>query len=261
MHDVVIWHIGRCGSTVLSNLLNQHPAIQSENEIFQPFLLAKNRGETIPPMDQVIADVAARKTKAVQAAEVKFLECQQPEAFGATMRQTLAAFLARGYSRFVVLNRANYLRRMVSHCVAGETRRFFVKVGDEAPLHRITMSVDSIRVGSQNRSLLDWFDVFEDGYRRLGVLLHGHPVCKVSYEEDIEQDPLVGYAKVCRFLGHEPLPARVGFRRTNPFRLADILHNYDEIADLLRPTPHAWMLVERDAIEPAPTQGRIAASS
>lgn len=260
MHDVVIWHIGRCGSTVLSNLLSQHPAIQSENEIFQPFLLARNRGETIPTMDQVIADVAARKTKAVQAAEVKFLECQQPEAFGATMKQTLDAFLARGYSRFVVLKRANYLRRMVSHCVAGETRRFFVKVGDEAPLHPITMNVASIRVGSLDRSLLEWFDAFEDGYRRLHALLQGHPVCGVSYEEDIERDPLAGYAKVCRFLGQEPLPARVSFRRTNPFRLAEILRNYAEVADLLRPTPHAWMLVEPDAVEAAPADGKIAAS-
>jgi LPS sulfotransferase NodH len=250
MHDVVIWHIGRCGSTVLSNLLNQHPTIQSENEIFQPFLLAKNRGEVIPTMDQVIADVAARKSKAIQAAEVKFLECQQPEAFGASVRQTLETFRAHGYSRFVVLHRANYLRRMVSHCVAGETRRFFVRIGDEAPLHRIVMNVNAIRVGSLSRSLLAWFEVFESAYQRLDELLQGHAVCKVSYEEDIEQNPLAGYAKVCRFLGQEPFPAQVSFQRTNPFRLADILHNYREVADLLQSTRHAWMLMEREAIVP-----------
>ena len=247
MRDVVIWHIGRCGSTVLSNLLDQHPAIQSEKEIFQPFLLAKNRGEAIPPMDRVIADVAARKTKAIQTAEVKFLECQQPEVFGATTAQTLENFLARGYSRFVVLHRANYLRRMVSHCVAGETRRFFVRVGDEAPLHRIVMNVNAIRVGSQTRSLLEWFDAFDDGYRRLDEMLQGHPVCRVSYEQDTERDPRVAYAKVCRFLEQDPLPVRVNFQRTNPFRLVEILDNFGEVADLLGPTRHAWMLTEREA--------------
>lgn len=244
MGDLVIWHIGRCGSTVLGSTLNQHPAVQWENEIFRPYLVEKRAGKSIPTMDEVIAAVKSRKTKAVQAVEVKFLECQHPGIFGATLQETVAVFLAQGFDRFIVLHRTNYLRRMVSHCVAQETEQYFVQNPKDSRLHAITMNVNAIRIGVETRSLLEWFEMFADGYRRLEDLLKGHSYCLVTYEGDIQKDPGIGYAKVCGFLRLEPVPVDVLFTRTNPFRLREILRNYEEVAALLATTPYGWMVEE-----------------
>jgi hypothetical protein len=244
MGDVVIWHIGRCGSTVLGSTLNQHPAVQWENEIFRPYVLEKRAGKHIPAMDEVIATVKAHKIKAVQAVEVKFLKCQHPGIFGATLEETVAVFLAQGFDRFVVLHRTNYLRRIISHCVVQETEQYFVQNPKDSRLHAITMDVNAIKVGAETRSLLEWFEVFAEGYRHLGNLLKGHSCCLVTYEDNIQNDPRIGYAKVCRFLGLEPVSVDVLFIRTNPFQLGEILRNYEEVVALLATTPYRWM-VER----------------
>lgn len=115
MHGVVIWHIGRCGSTVLGTMLDQHPSIQWENEIFNPLLRAKREGRAVPAIDTALAEVAGRRTRPIQIAEVKFLADQHLSVFGCSLEEMIEVFLSRGYSRFVILNRVNYLSRMVSH--------------------------------------------------------------------------------------------------------------------------------------------------
>jgi hypothetical protein len=115
MHGVVGWHIGRCGSTVLGTMLDQHPSIQWENEIFNPLLRAKREGRAVPAIDTALAEVAGRRTRPIQIAEVKFLADQHLSVFGCSLEEMIEVFLSRGCSRFVILNRVNYLSRMVSH--------------------------------------------------------------------------------------------------------------------------------------------------
>lgn len=244
MGDVVIWHIGRCGSTVLGSMLNQNPAVQWENEIFRPLLLRTRAGQRIPGMSEAVAAVSARKQKPVQAVEVKFLDAQHLDIFGTNPTDMLAMFLERGFDRFVILRRRNHLRRMVSHCVAEVTQQYHVAKGSVADLHPIVLDPHSIRVGEKRQSLLAWFREFDDAYARLGSLLARHPHCEVVYEEDLERDPRIGYRKVCAFLGIEPGEVEVLFSRTNPFSLAEILVNYDAIRELIERAGYASMLAE-----------------
>lgn len=96
MNGVVMLHIGRCGSTVLGSTLNQHPAIQWENEIFVPLLHEKQAGRPIPSMPEALAQVAARRTRPFQVVEVKFLDDQHPSIFGLSLEEMLETFLNTG---------------------------------------------------------------------------------------------------------------------------------------------------------------------
>jgi LPS sulfotransferase NodH len=242
--DVVIWHIGRCGSTVLGSALNQNRAVQWENEIFRPLLLRKRSGERIPSMREALAEVSARKRKTVQAVEVKFLDSQHLDIFGTSLPAMLAMFLEHGFDRFVVLKRRNHLRRMVSHCVAEVTKQYHVAKGSVAELRPIVLDLDSIRVGEKRQSLLAWFREFDDAYARLGSLLAPHPHCEVVYEDDLKRDPRIGYRKVCTFLGVEAGEVEVLFSPTNPFSLKEILVNYEAVRESIEKEGYASMLAE-----------------
>lgn len=255
MSGVVMLHIGRCGSTVLGSTLNQHPAIQWENEIFLPLLQQKRAGRPIPCMPEALAQVAARRTRPFQVVEVKFLNDQHPSIFGLSLEEMLETFLTQGFSRFVILKRENYLRRMVSHCVLNETKVVHLDRGDTPALNRVRMDTTAFQVGEATRGLLEWFGVFSASYRHLAGLLSRHPTCEVVYERDLVRGPQPGYRRVCRFLGVEPVPAEPQLNRTNPFRLADMLVNHAEISSLLQPTEYAWMLDEDEAA--LPPNGRL----
>lgn len=250
MNGVVIWHIGRCGSTLLGSTLNQNSEIQWENEIFVPLLWRKRAGEPIPSMPEALAEVAARRTRPLQVVEVKFLVDQHPSIFGISLEEMLETFLSRGFSRFVILKRENHLRRMVSHCVLNETQVGHLSVGGTPALHRITLDMTALKVGEATRSLREWFFIFEQSYRHLAALLSRYPTCEVIYERDLVHGPLPGYGRVCDFLGVAPVAPDVLLTRTNPFRLADILINYTEIVRHLEATEHAWMLSDDDTARP-----------
>jgi len=61
-------------------------------------------------------------------------------------------------------------------------------------------------------------------------------------EADVADNPRRAYTEVCRHMGLEAPDVDIRFRRTNPFPLAALIANFDEVARRLRKTRHAWML-------------------
>lgn len=66
----------------------------------------------------------------------------------------------------------------------------------------------------------------------------------MTYEDDISKDPLVGYKRICQFLGAGLEKVSIRFGKTNPFKLSDIIINFEEVERILRGSPFEWMLYE-----------------
>lgn len=81
--------------------------------------------------------------------------------------------------------------------------------------------------------------------------LGGRNVLRLTYEEDVERDPRVGYRRICSFLEIKPhdVPVRLG--RTNPFTLGELIENFDEVRQALDGSQYGWMLEEGP---PAPSR-------
>src|SRR6185369_13056969 len=91
------------------------------------------------------------------------------------------------------------------------------------------------------RPIVEFFEGYDRFFAEVDLLLAGRRVLRLAYESDLQADPLVGYRSVCRFLDVAPMPARVQYAPTTPFRLAEVIGNLPDVQAALRDTPWAWM--------------------
>ncbi len=245
--SVAMLHTGRNGSTVLANLLRQHPALLWDGELFEklqkgqlqelawtrdPFVVLRNRMRHAAPR------IYGFETKAHR------LQHLSPKVVGLPTEAYVARLHALGFSRFIVLRRRNYLRQAVSAAVGRAAKRRHIYHGEERALTQIHLDIERTVLSNGQLPLLDRFREFDALYAELGALLAPEATLELEYESHIEADPGVAYGMVCVFLG---LPARAATTRlvkTNPYPLREIVLNHDEVARVLRDTPYAWMLDE-----------------
>jgi hypothetical protein len=246
-NGVVIWHVGRCGSSVLGQCLNMHPDLQWENEIFNRWMPQRRGDNPVPPLGEAIVNVKRNQTLPFQVVEVKFLPQQHPGIFRISALEMADVLADYGYHKAVLLERKNILRRMISHCIALETRCFHLPASSPTPLpHSITINISAIRVGTETRSLMDWLEHIEEAYRKHheGLRIR-QGLLHLCYEEHLQADPRVAFHKVCTYLGVKTMSVDVGLRRTNPFHLRELVRNYGDVEDILSNSRFGWMLEER----------------
>lgn len=240
--NVVIWHIGRCGSTVLSSVLNQHPNINCLGEVFNPLMDVKESGEDIPDIDSFFSNLVNNEPSKSRIIEVKFLESQHLTIYNQKLSDLILKLKEIGYDKYVVLERKNYLKRMISHCVAQETKIYHIEKNKTPELHKIHINTQAIKVGKETRSLLEWFSIFSSSYSNLRSNLTGEPNIELQYENDIQLDVKKAYHKVCSFINTEGSTIEIPYARTNPFKMKDVVINFSEVEELLIRNGYSWML-------------------
>ena len=248
---VVTWHQGRCGSSVLGSLLNQHSKIQAQNEIFSRYMPRRWGDRPVPPMRHVLEQTQAKRCKPVLNIEIKSLQAQNRSLYcDCQLSDWLELMLSLGFRRQVVLHRHNGLRRLVSHLMAQRSGVFVQSV--QAPVaaqEPLLINTAAIREGAATHDLVHWLDLYAsthqellDGVERFCAANGLSAPLQLIYEDAIEADPRQAYQQVCLWLGLEPEPVSIQQRRINPEPLPQLIANWDEIERLLEPTPHAWML-------------------
>jgi len=243
---VVMLHVGRCGSTVLGDLLNQHPSIGWGKEIYQHLLESRQREDgTFPTLD-VIDPVAHARARAYSCVaphfgfEVKFFHLRQ---FRTALGQYIDALeTTLPNVRYVVLRRRNCLRMAVSTLRAHQTRRWHATPGERVDAEPLRIDPDRVYVNRRFYRLEDLLDEIDWDFDHLDTVLEDRAPLQLSYEADVADNPRRAYTEVCRHMGLEAPDVDIRFRRTNPFPLAALIANFDEVARRLRKTRHAWML-------------------
>ena len=249
---VVNWHIGRCGSSVLGSLLDQHPDVGYSNEIFSPYMPRRRGEKVLPTMEQVVLDSREGFTADVHLFEVKHLPAQNLGLYPSlSAANWLEVFGSLGYQRHILLHRRNGLRRMVSHIRAAESGVYVASAGPLAdqPLPKLTLPLEGIRHGFEVRSLLGWLQEYDRGWQEMQTLFSqcardnsDFRWLSLTYEDDLAQSPFEGYQRVRSFLGLAEFEPNLRCRKLNSGSLPELIANWDEIRALLTPTPFAWML-------------------
>lgn len=226
---VCLWHAGRCGSTVLGDLLSQHSLIDWGGEVLESYSRNRrsNRFAALLGARRVIRRAERQAASPVFGLEMKIWHLERLDTTVENMRQFLDG---RGY-RHVILERLNLLRLIVSGQTAKETGQYHLKTDANTPRPAVTVPLETIREG-----LEIYGDFYETLRRQMPSALH------LTYENDILTDPHIGYRKMLALLELEPESVEVSYRRTTPGRLADRLLNTREVSAGLVDTPHAWML-------------------
>lgn len=257
---VAMFHTGRCGSTVLGEMLGAQSDIFWAGEIFEDMpgrygALARHPQAVSRILRRSIAEPASLRSL-VRASqyprhyqaygfETKYLPHQhlRPGWIGPDLSAYLNLLEAHGFDRFILLHRHHHLRKLVSGIAARETGVWHSRASATGPV-QIELPVVDFEWSSWRGSLLECLRYLDAQHAQLMALLHGRRVLQLSYEEHISADPAVAYREVCNFLGltAKPVPARL--KKTNPFPLNESVQNWDEVVDVLSGTEYAWMLTD-----------------
>ena len=239
-----IFHVGRCGSTVLTDLLGQHPDVHNDGETYVRVLeQAKASGRTPADVGGDPADYIQRRLRRAGAKWFMFdLKFDHVGRLDGTMQQYVDDLERIGVDRFVSLRRRNLLRKFVSQRMAVERGAYHST--DAAARERIQVHLDlhELSVDGVIAPINEHLDRITGQYDDFERITAGRAVLHLDYEHDLLADPLIGHDKVADHVGLRPHTPSVRMQKLNPFPLEEIVANYGEVAAALRGTAHEWML-------------------
>ena len=257
---VAMFHMSRCGSTVLGQMLAAQGEIFWAGEVFADMpnrysKLMQRPGAVGRIIDRSLAEPESLRSLVrrsdyppsyrVYGCETIYLaeEHFRPGWIDMDLPDYLALLDARGFDRFIVLHRHNHLRMLVSRAVAEATGTWHSRAAAAGPVP-VVLPVTELVWDAWRGSLLDRLRHQDAQHARLLQLLEGRRVLQLTYEEHISADPTVAYRAVCNFLGLKALPVAMRLRKTNPFPLQESVRNWDEVVGALSGTEYAWMLTQ-----------------
>lgn len=247
--NVFMWHHGRCGSTVLANMLNQHPDISWKGEIFNPSAKGGKHRYLVKRPFLVKMKVKLLKRMAKPSGlgiELKGLPCQHPALIGVSLNHFSDILKSMNFEQCIFLHRKNILRKLVSVQFVDQGMRdsFHRSLNDGRNLSgTIDLNINRVRIFGKHATLLDMIEyIHAETEVAKTILQKVFKTLQLYYEDDIQEDPRNAYNNTCEFLNLEYYDAKIRDRRVNDKSLRDIISNYSELEDLLAGTNYEWML-------------------
>ncbi len=233
---LILLHHGRSGSTVVGDLMNQHPDVHWDGEIFHQAL----RSGIDAPVDPLrhLRNRMLRAGKKICCGEIKLTHLRQLD----LPPEKLLEEASRIEASVVILERRNYLRRIISSLIVKQTHYYHLAASQQLEPRPFAIDVDHVMHHGKSLPLLAHLDDLEQNCQSLRQLAAKETSLRLIYEEDVEGDPTVAYQKLCRLMGLAPHNVRVRLRRVNRGELSHLIVNYDEVKAYLDGTPYAWML-------------------
>lgn len=240
---IFMWHHGRCGSTVLGNLLNQRPDVRWHGEIFERYAVRGMHRARFRD-DLMFTQVTSQKRS--PGIEIKGLPCQHLSSLGLTLDQFVQVIEEHGFHQCVFLHRRNILRKLISVQILerGLVPSSGLAAGSQAGVQgRLTVDTQRVCIQGKHAPLLEMIRYIDEETAAASQILESRfEVLSLNYEDDVQDDPLVAYEKLCKHLGLEHCAVDVRLRRINTKDVPDLVQNYGEVEDVLSGTPYEWML-------------------
>ena len=237
-------HNGRCGSTVVGDLLAQNPNMHWASELYTPLFAKwqKEHPNRFPLLEQkaivekpieILKNSISETTKPYYGFEIKPFHFSL---INSSAKEFLNQSFLLNFTYFIIIRRKNWFRSIVSAKISAKTGVWHFYGEDIARLKKIRLPLN------QHKPLVERIRNAKKQMQKLETLLAGKNVLNLTYEDDIEQDPQSAYRSICKFVDMEATKASVNFNKTNPFPLKDIIENFAEVKAALHNTPYEWML-------------------
>lgn len=237
LKNIVTFHTHRCGSTVLGDLLNQHPEIHWDGEIYDrltKYCTNKMKKKPVKYIDYRKNYV----TYPYYGMEVTIVHLIH---FFKHLKLTefIKILKSKGFDNFIILERKNYLRRMISGYILFETMKFKSK-NSNPKLNKITLPV----IYKDGETIIDKIEFLKKFYSDLNDIMKNEKHLKLYYEDDILTNPVIACEKVIDFLDIKMHSPNINLKKQNPFPIKDILINFEEVEKHLKNTKFEWMLYQ-----------------
>ncbi len=249
--SVVMIHPGRCGSTVLANMLSVHKNIFWAAEVYEViFAKLKKDGNTGDTFRTLITEplqtvIQSRSRLAARIERVYGFEFKpfHTELIDVPLDTFIDDLEREGFTHFIVLDRKNRLRKICSALIAAKTGQYSYSLEENVKKTSVRIEVGAVQLEYTCKPLIDFLKGYDQHFSKLEVSLENRKTLKLFYEDDIEHDPIRAYKKICEFVGLEPLRnVNVRNKRINPHPLSTMIENYEEVQEYLRGSAFEWML-------------------
>ena len=228
----VIYTRGRTGSTILCDLINCHPDVFCDVEIFN-FLYSKSK---IAFPINYIKSCSKRATilnKPVYGFKVKISQLRIEHKYN-DYDQILMTLYKEGW-KFIHLKRINHIKHKLSNILANETNIYHLKENEKHIETKIEVNCEYL-MASINFS--------EEIERTEEENLKDIPHLKIIYEEDISDNTRHQETanKVFAFLGLKEHPVKSEYKKVLPHDLKKSINNYDEVYNYFKDTKYIEFL-------------------
>jgi len=241
-NNIFMLHIGRVGSTVIADLLNQHSKFSWSGEIYPnkkdkylKFIYKNHELLLKIRMYQHHSDFFGFELKTASRQILK------KNTIGMDLECFLSLLEKHHFKHFIILERKNYLRQFVSFYNAKITKIHHVS---EKPKHanKINFNPNNCLFLNKHSTLIDHFEYLDKHYSNLKTILKNKQVLHLNYEDDILETPLIAYEKICNFIHIKPEKPIINLKQTNAFPLEDLIENIEDIKKHLKGSKYEWML-------------------
>lgn len=221
--NFILFGQGRSGSTLLKNLLNSHPAITCEGELFNVA-----DGYATNPLFVKLVTRFPR-----QFINYRRLRSKNPT-YGFTMlyyqheiKKYLFQNLVKEGWKFIHLKRRDYLSQSLSHLVAKQTATWH---------RRINQAEKPIRVSIDPKEFVFWTELLKRNKIRENKLFEKLDHLEIVYDDDLQSEDNWPYTsrRIFDFLNVAPASVSSPLLKTYSRPYSEIVENYDELIKLFK---------------------------
>lgn len=252
---VMMFHYGRCGSTVLSDMLSQQDRILCLGEIYnfnldysdvdllEPIaqMVSSNRfdhaaislNDAITFLESVITASKIGAEKDIVVFEVKQYDFDR-RVFDFSLSEFLSGLEERFNLEVILLERINLFDRYLSERLSQKTGIYHLKPDQSCVAHQ-RLTVDTVDLS------MYIFKEAADYLRNRMFLVDFNPCC-ITYEHDISKNPYIAFYKICTLLGVDATHPQINFGLTTPKEKENIINNFNDVLDVLKKNGFAWMI-------------------
>ena len=240
---VLMLHVGRCGSTVLANLLSQNAQVYWDGKL--PRKAHQLYGEDARNLDVAswTRDQFDISGDRYYGFEFKILDDQYPAMIGTTTQSFLDICKEIGVTHYVLLSRRNTLRHVVSHYASRHRGNWHASSPGDVKKKEFTLDLSDVTTGSApGRDLVSYMREVDAAHALVKTALADQPLLEVEYEGDIDEKGAEhAYRKICGFLDVEPGTVEIKNMKLNPHPIKNVVENFEALTDTLEGTEYAWM--------------------
>lgn len=229
---VVMFHHGRCGSTVVARMLNEHPSIYWAHEIFNSKVLQNQVLNGTSGYKEILSGVEYKSGWHVYGFEMKY---RHFKTLSINPNEFLESLKSLNYTHFIHLSRRNHLRQILSRRIGSATGTYHVGINKQATSQMIHLDTTDLIDSLQNE---------ERHAQEIDVLLDSMNPLRLYYEDHILHDPGAAYRMIVNHINLREKHIKPKLQRVNPFPLNTIVSNYAEIRKTIGSSEYAWMLEE-----------------
>ncbi len=238
--NIVVFHNGRVGSTVLASLLNQHSKIQWDGELFVKRGIYNQHFRDMP-IEFLRQKTYQYKTE-FYVFELKSMPNQHlgKDELNMTFDDFMKILNDFNFKYYINIKRKNYIKQYIS--LERVIQKNIIHTDKKINKGKIKIDVNKTRIGLNFDTMLNNFRLLDEHYVAIESKIKSKKSLFLTYEDDILPNPLIAYRKICNLLEIKPENPTIELKRTNPYPIKDMVENYSEICEIIKNTKYEWML-------------------